>query len=194
MLSVERRNYRKVAQEWYGLTDEQMVGMDVHHNPAQYEGGRNIPEHLFVYHNTLHSAVHGNESALWSRVGSKKAHRQKDKRGRSVLGVENSKRLNLEKDEYGRSKNAVKGAAQAHRAKDEKGRSVSAVKGSEKVNTEKDEFGRSVASLKGATNMHSVKWEDPDHPELGKRPPGVLARMQIARDLPHGPKNRRKAG
>jgi hypothetical protein len=46
-----------------------MVGMDVHHNPPKCKGGRNIPEHLYVYHNTLHSAVHENEFVLWARVG-----------------------------------------------------------------------------------------------------------------------------
>jgi hypothetical protein len=70
VLSVERKNYRKLAQEWFGLTDEQMVDMDVHHNPARHQGGRNIPEHLFVYHNTLHHAVHGYDYILWARKGS----------------------------------------------------------------------------------------------------------------------------
>jgi len=67
VLSRERRNYRKLAQEWFGLTDEQMVGMDVHHNPPRHQGGRNIPEHLFVYHETLHASVHGNDFTKWAR-------------------------------------------------------------------------------------------------------------------------------
>ena len=58
VLSVERRDYRKLAQKWFGLTDEQMKNCDVHHNPPRSQGGRNIPEHLFVYHYTLHAAVH----------------------------------------------------------------------------------------------------------------------------------------
>jgi hypothetical protein len=70
VLSVERKNYRRLAQEWFGLTDEQMVDMDVHHNPARHQGGRNIPEHLFVYHNTLHSAVHGDDFTKWARKGA----------------------------------------------------------------------------------------------------------------------------
>lgn len=94
VLSPEGRSHRRVAQEWYGLTDEQMIGMDVHHNPARHEGGRNIPEHLYVYHNTLHSAVHEDEFVLWSRHGGKKA----------------AEKLNAEKDSLGRSINAVKGA------------------------------------------------------------------------------------
>jgi hypothetical protein len=70
VLSVERRDYRKLAQKWYGLTDEQMIDMDVHHNPARHDGGRDIPEHLYVYHNTLHSAVHDDEFVLWAREGA----------------------------------------------------------------------------------------------------------------------------
>jgi hypothetical protein len=59
VLSREETNYRKVAQKHYGLTDEQMAGMHVHHNPSRSEGGRNIPEHLFVYHPRIHDEVHG---------------------------------------------------------------------------------------------------------------------------------------
>lgn len=71
VLSQESSNYRKLAQDWYGLTDHQMVGMDVHHNPARCEGGRNIPEHLYIYHNTLHYAVHGEELVRHARAGGK---------------------------------------------------------------------------------------------------------------------------
>jgi hypothetical protein len=72
VLSSEKDDYRKIAQKWYGLTNEQMRGMDVHHNPARHEGGRNIPEHLYVYHNTLHSAVHESDLVLWSREAGKR--------------------------------------------------------------------------------------------------------------------------
>lgn len=71
VLSRERKNYRKLAQEWFGLTDEQMVGMDVHHNPPRHQGGRNIPEHLFVYHETLHAATHGNDFTKWAREAAR---------------------------------------------------------------------------------------------------------------------------
>jgi hypothetical protein len=194
VLSVEKRNYRKVAQEWYGLTDEQMIGMDVHHNPAVSDGGRNIPEHLFVYHNTLHSAVHNDDFVLWSRYGSAKAHEKRDERGKSVRAMEHFARQNKEKDEAGRSIMAVKGALSAHREKDERGRSKTAVKAARSTNAKKDEFGRSLASLKGAINLHATRWEDPDHPELGHKPPGILVCMQKRRGLPHGPENRRRAG
>lgn len=66
VLSRERKNYRKLAQEWFGLTDEQMKDCDVHHNPPRSQGGRNIPEHLFIYHYTLHAAIHEHDFVLWS--------------------------------------------------------------------------------------------------------------------------------
>ena len=59
VLSRPVSNYRKLAQEWYGLSDEQMVGRHVHHNPPRHKGGQNIPEHLYVYSPQMHDEVHG---------------------------------------------------------------------------------------------------------------------------------------
>lgn len=59
VVSRPAANYRKLAQEWYGLSDEQMVGRHVHHNPPRHKGGRNIPEHLYVYSPQMHDEVHG---------------------------------------------------------------------------------------------------------------------------------------
>jgi DNA-binding CsgD family transcriptional regulator len=67
VLSPNYSNYRIVAQKHYGLTDEQMKNVDVHHNPPRCEGGRNIPEHLYVYSPELHAAVHEKESILWAK-------------------------------------------------------------------------------------------------------------------------------
>jgi hypothetical protein len=196
VLSTERKNYRKLAQEWFGLTDEQMIGMDVHHNPPRHQGGRNIPEHLFVYHETLHSAVHEDEFVLWSRRGAEQLHKEKDDLGRSIAGVKAMQKMHQVKDDSGKSINALKGLQKLnsllHRQKDEFGRSVHATSNSEKMHRKKDEFGRSLAARKGGKTMSSQRWEDPDHPELGKTNAGNLVRMQIRRGLPHGPENRRR--
>jgi hypothetical protein len=179
VLSKERCNYRKVAQEWYGLTDEQMEGMDVHHNPARHEGGRNIPEHLYVYHNTLHAAVHEDDFVLWSRVGgalgaaavhkdkdefgrslhSLQVHKNRDEFGRSLLGIKNAERLHNKKDELGRSVHGVESAEKLHKEKNEQGKSVNAVKGSKKAHEKKDEFGRSALGVKNAKRLNSEKDE-----------------------------------
>jgi hypothetical protein len=66
VLSVESTNYRKLAQTHYNLTAEQMMGMHVHHNPPRHQGGRNIPEHLYVYHPTLHNEVHQGDFTSWA--------------------------------------------------------------------------------------------------------------------------------
>ena len=102
VLSVERKNYRKLAQNWYGLTNEQMEGMDVHHNPPRHQGGRNIPEHLFVYHYTLHAAVHGDHLTIWARKGGEIGGKASDSSpGGKVSGPLNrDKKIGI----FGRSK------------------------------------------------------------------------------------------
>jgi hypothetical protein len=67
VLSPNYSNYRKVAQKHYGLTDEQMIEMDVHHNPPRCEGGRNIPEHLYVYHPATHKLIHDKQAINWAK-------------------------------------------------------------------------------------------------------------------------------
>ena len=39
---------RNIARKHWGLTKEQMYGMHVHHFPPRCEGGKDIPEHLYV--------------------------------------------------------------------------------------------------------------------------------------------------
>ena len=86
VLSRERSSARKLVQEWYGLTDEQMKDCDVHHNPSRSDGGRNIPEHLYVYHFTLHNAVHEDDFTKWARSGYEERKRR---------GTENKKGVRL---------------------------------------------------------------------------------------------------
>ncbi len=50
----EGTDYRSVAQKNWGLTDEQMNGVHVHHHPPKALGGRNIPEHLYVCSPDMH--------------------------------------------------------------------------------------------------------------------------------------------
>jgi hypothetical protein len=69
--SPGKKDYRKAAQENWGLTDEQMKGMHVHHFPPVSLGGRNIPEHLYVCSPSLHSRGwhSGEEFILWAAKG-----------------------------------------------------------------------------------------------------------------------------
>lgn len=208
VLSAEAANPRKLAQTWYNLTDEQMKDCDVHHNPPRHKGGRNVPEHLYVYHTSVHSAVHGDGFTKWARKGAQKLHEIKDEKGRSIAGVRAAERLHRERDDRGRSLSALK----PHLEKDEKGRSVTAMKAhlnkteegksahgiktAEHLNSQKNTEGKSINAQKGgkrgAQTTNSQKYVDPDHPELGIRSPGTLVLMQKARGLPSGPGNREK--
>lgn len=256
VLSTENKNYRKLAQRHYGLTDEQMKGMDVHHNPARHEGGRDIPEHLFVYHETLHAAVHGNDFTQWARKGGKKGGKasadvltpeerserakkasmaayakltpsersERAKKGGeanyanstleewSERGRKGAKALNKDKDKEGKSINAVKGGIAATAERSENGKSTHAIKmgraswgsvtpeewsargrkGGKAAMSDKGVDGKSTHAVKNGKMTSSQKWEDPDHPELGKLAAGPLACRQKARGLPHGPENRRR--
>jgi hypothetical protein len=87
VLSRPVANYRKLAQEWYGLTDEQMVGRHVHHNPPRHQGGRDIPEHLYVYTPEVHDYVHGGNGFTLAcseggkrggKIGGKSKNKNKD--------------------------------------------------------------------------------------------------------------------
>jgi hypothetical protein len=81
VLSKERYNYRKIAQEHWGLSDEQMEGMHVHHHPPVYLGGRNIPEHLYVCSPEMHQ--HGwHDDEFFVLQAGKTAGNKHGKRGK----------------------------------------------------------------------------------------------------------------
>lgn len=69
VLSPSIQDYRSLAQSHWGLTDEQMKDMHVHHNPPKHKGGRNVPEHLYVYSPETHRLVHDSEFILWANKG-----------------------------------------------------------------------------------------------------------------------------
>jgi len=211
VLSVESKNYRKLAQTHYNLTDEQMKEMDVHHNPPRHQGGRNIPEHLFVYHYTLHAAVHGDDFTKWARKGSaiglQKLHSVTTDDGKSAHTLRINETLHFEKTEDGKSKHAlmmglanaleknddgksinlIKAAAASHSVRNDEGKSVRAVRSIE----EKDEEGVSRAQKLGK-RAATLQWEDPDHPELGTHNAGNLVRMQRKRGYACEKENRRR--
>jgi len=54
IVKLETRPHRVVAQENWGLTDEQMKGMEVHHQVPVSEGGTNDPSNLFVCSPSMH--------------------------------------------------------------------------------------------------------------------------------------------
>lgn len=93
VLSKENKNYRRLAQLHFGLSDEQMKGMHVHHNPPRAKGGRNVPEHLYIYSIGNHDYVHGGDGFVLAGVSSgweflnKEIHKDKNEKGKSRHAV-----------------------------------------------------------------------------------------------------------
>jgi hypothetical protein len=177
VLSRENANYRKIAQEHWGLSDEQMKGKHVHHYPEKCNGGRNIPEHLYVCSPEMHS--HGWHNGDWFTVkaleGQKKGletrrRNPKIRSPRLKMTPEERKLLNAEinKRRVGKKypKEAKERMSQAH--KDSK------------------------KSQEHITTNNTKEWMDPDHPELGIRTICGLANMQKKRGYPSGSEHRVK--
>jgi len=72
-MSKRYANYRKIYQEYYGCSDEDMRGMDVHH----IDGNRknNNPENLLLVTPEEHAQIHNNDFIMWARDGAKKGNR-----------------------------------------------------------------------------------------------------------------------
>jgi hypothetical protein len=106
---------RELARKNWGLTKSQMCGMHVHHFPPRSEGGKDIPEHLYIcspemhkngwhdnayYMNNLMKAVKNNTGRKQSEeTCRKKSEALKGRNvGHSYEGGErhpNSKRVNI---------------------------------------------------------------------------------------------------
>ena len=99
VLSPEVSDYRKVAQKNWGLTDEQMKGKHVHHHPPRSEGGRNIPEHLYVcslsmhafgWHDVAYFIEHAARAGELGR-GRKKSETEKQNNQKAQIGKNKGK-------------------------------------------------------------------------------------------------------
>jgi hypothetical protein len=108
---VDKRPYRVIAQENWGLTDEQMKGKHVHHRIARSEGGTNDPSNLYVCSPSFHR--YGWHDGYYfvekAEKGARKAHQQKEVKGKSALAVHNGQKcykekLGIHSEEYLRSK------------------------------------------------------------------------------------------
>jgi len=101
IVKVDKRPHRKIAQEHWGLTDEQMKGMHVHHRILKSEGGTNDPSNLYVCSPWFHANIwHGVPELLSliknstenarkggaSRKGETRTEEQKTKISKSLTG------------------------------------------------------------------------------------------------------------
>jgi hypothetical protein len=130
--------------------------------PLERTGGVQLQAQEFVWQATLY---HQDEAESGGASGGEYGvFKFDDAGGSTTLGQkevarvarqEAVERMNAEKDEQGRSVNAVKGAERLHAEKDEQGRSVNGVKAAKRLNAEKDEQGRSVQGVKAAERLHA---------------------------------------
>lgn len=173
IVKVDKRPYRRIAQENWNLSNEQMKDMHIHHRVPISRGGTNDPCNLYVCSAWFHKHIWhsedgfnslipyacegGRKGGLKARIGPLSYER---KFGIFGLDLERKK----EAERQGGLSTFLQGVG-CH-APEHKG--------------------------KGAKVTNSTFWEDPDHPELGILQPGPLVRKQKARGLPHGKENRRK--
>lgn len=61
-------NYRKVCQEYYCHSDEEMKNMDVHHKDG--DRNNNSPHNLILMTPEEHRDIHNDDFVLWARKGS----------------------------------------------------------------------------------------------------------------------------
>lgn len=65
IVKVDKRHYRVIARENWGLTKEQMKGKHVHHRIKRSDGGTNDPSNLYVCSEWFHGNVwHGDEGGF----------------------------------------------------------------------------------------------------------------------------------
>lgn len=57
IVKIDRRLYRDIAQENWGLSEQQMTGMHVHHRIPLSKGGTNDPSNLYVCSPQFHAWV-----------------------------------------------------------------------------------------------------------------------------------------
>ena len=193
---VDKRRYRTIARENWGLTNKQMKGMHVHHRIKRCDGGTNDPSNLYVCSEWFHDNVWHEGEGGFTGCASKGG-----KKGGEKGGVTQGKRNVDNKTGFlkpgGRTfESCSKGGIEGGRRNVERGKFDS--NSPNCIRT--PEATRRGGLRGGATNRDSghmrrvqaMRWEDPDHPELGRLPAGPLVRAQRSKGYPSGKENRRR--
>jgi len=130
IVRVDKRPYRVIAQENWGLTKEQMKGKHVHHRIRVSDGGTNDPSNLYVCSPWYHDVIWHNGSGGFIELAEE---------GGKAGGKKGAEKVHKEKDENGKSKHAVKmgrasAASSTFEEKSERGRK-GGKKGAETLNS-----------------------------------------------------------
>ena len=88
IVKVDKRHYRTIARENWGLTKEQMKGMHVHHRIPVSEDGTNDPSNLYVCSPKFHAEVwhDGAEFAKWANEGGTRGGKRAVELGVGIHG------------------------------------------------------------------------------------------------------------
>jgi hypothetical protein len=99
----------------------------------------------------------GNSSLETQRRASALAHVEKDEQGKSINAVVNAKKCHENKNEEGKSINALRMVERVHSIKNEEGKSVHAVNVGKKSHRIKNEEGKSILAIRMVEKVHSKK-------------------------------------
>lgn len=218
IVKVDVRPYRTIAQENWGLTDEQMKGMHVHHRIPVSKGGTNDPSNLFVCSPSFHAWVwHGGVFAL---IGNASEIAR-------LGGLAGGRRGGLTTKERGRgifasgqqSRGGKMGGPKSAKVQRETGIGLFGLTCEQRSENTKRQWenpeyrdlmsgvmrqvGQRVFEErkgvfapenlgKGARTTNTTLWVDPLHPELGAHHFNRLSRLQREKGLPCGRNNRVK--
>jgi hypothetical protein len=220
IVKVDSRPYRKIAQDNWGLTDDQMKGMHVHHRVPVSRGGTNDPSNLYVCSPSFHAWVwHSGRFAL-IKDASEVARLGGLAGGRKGGTTTKERKVGIFSPNHDRSvvsKVVVKKSIQTQEknnlglfgmSTEDRSRNTRRQWEGEEFQRIMEGVGRQLGNKmveerrgvfapenlgKGAKTTNSTLWIDPDHPELGAHHFNKLARLQRELGYPHGKSNRVKA-
>ena len=192
IVKLETRPHRVVARENWGLSVEQMVGMEVHHRVPVSRGGTNDPSNLYVCSPSMHrwGWHNGEEFIGWGAKASERRDKDEHKetsRKAAYLTMElgiGIHGMSSEKLRESVSKAGKIGGKLPWWYNPETRETTRAKKSP----------GESWQLGRGPKLFDSQLYKDPDHPDLGSHSAGTLVQMQTRRGYPHGKENRIKVG
>ena len=192
---VDNRHYRVIAQENWGLTKDQMKGKHVHHHIKRCDGGTDDPTNLYVcsewYHDNVWHAEEGGFTGCASEGGRKGGLKGGvtqgnlnaiNKTGFLKPGAKTFETCS-KGGKIGGSKNVKEGRFDPD--------SPNYIKNPESCRNGGLKGGATNRDSGHMSRVQAMRWEDPDHPELGVLPAGPLVLSQRSRGYPSGKENRR---